>query len=60
MRIIYCDRCGAEIGEVSKDGVETKPEKLSLKIGRHQYPEVCAKCYGEVLEFVTGEAVGGE
>ena len=55
MRIIYCDLCGKVIGDVSKDGVEVLQNKLGgIKIGRHEYPEVCPKCYGEIIDFING------
>ena len=54
MRKIYCDLCGARIGEVSKDGVEILRDKLSVKIGKKDFPEICSVCYGNVLEFIEG------
>ena len=51
MRIIYCDLCRVKIGEVSREGVESREERLALKIGKWSFPEVCTTCYARMLEF---------
>ena len=53
MRIIYCDFCGKNIGDVSVSGVEMVTDgKESLRVGNKEYKELCGKCYRTVYEFI--------
>ena len=52
MKIIYCDLCGKRVGDVTADGVEMKDANESIRVGAHNYRDICGKCYKKAYEFV--------
>ena len=52
MKIIHCDLCGKQIGDVTADNVEMKDSVDTIRIGASNYRDVCGKCYKIIYEFV--------